>query len=110
MEYQAVSYKTAAGKKPFDEWLDSLRRRDRQAAAAIDARLARVRDKGNFGDHGSVGHSVYELRLHLGPGYRVYYLRHGERVVVLLAGGIKKEQSRDIAKAHGYAVDFRRRI
>jgi putative addiction module killer protein len=106
--YAVVSYQTSAGKKPFDEWLNKLR--DRVAAEAVDSRLARIRDNGHFGDCRSVGHGVYELRIHQGPGYRVYYLPYGTRTVVLLAGGGKSGQRRDIEKAHDYAADFRRRI
>jgi putative addiction module killer protein len=109
-EYIAVPYRTAAGKKPFDEWLDTLRHRDRPAAEAVDARLVRIRDNGHFGDCRPVGHGVFELRIHLGPGYRVYYLLHGWKMVVLLAGGEKGDQRRDIEKAHEYATDFWRRI
>lgn len=110
MEYQALPYQTVGGKKPFDEWLDKLRRKHRLEAAAVDARLARIRDTGLFGDHRTVSHSVYELRIHLGPGYRVYYLLHGHKMVILLVGGAKGDQQRDIAKAHEYAADFWRRI
>ncbi len=110
MEYQVVPYQTSSGKRPFDAWMNKQWRRDRGAAAAVDARLARIRDNGNFGDHGSAGHPVYELRIHLGPGYRVFYLLHGQKMVILLTGGEKKEQRRDIAKSHEYAEDFRRRI
>ena len=110
MEYRVVSYQTSAGKKPFDEWLEKLRRRDQKGAAMIDARLARIRDKGNFGDHHAVGNSVYELRIHLGPGYRVYYLLGGQTLTILLLGGLKRSQNRDIAIAHEYAADFWRRI
>jgi len=74
MEYEIVSYETFTGKKPFDEWLEKLRRRDHVMAEAGDARLARIRDKGNFGDHRAIGNALYELRIHLGPGYRIYYL------------------------------------
>jgi len=110
MRYRLLSYETSSGKRPFDAWLDKLRRKDARGAAAVDARLARVRDNGNFGDYGPAGEGVQELRIHLGPGYRVYYLLHGQTVVVLLIGGLKKEQTGDIAKAHEYAADFRRRI
>src|ERR1022692_1772830 len=110
MEYQTVPYQTSNGKKPFDEWLEKLQRRDRKAAAAVDARLARIRDKGNFGDHRSVSNSVSELRIHLGSGYRIYYLLHGREMVILLTCGEKDDQQRDIAKAHEYAADFWRRI
>jgi putative addiction module killer protein len=109
-EFVAISYQTAAGKRPFDEWMEKLRRRDRVAAEIIDSRLARIRDRGNFGDCRSVGHGVGELRIHFGPGYRIYYLLHGHKLVVMLAGGQKGTQRRDIERAYEYASDFRRRI
>ena len=84
------------GLVPFDEWFDSLR--DRKMQAAVDARLTRVR-AGNFGDCKSVGGGVFELRIALGPGLRVYYGLHGRQVVVLLGGGDKSTQTRDIRRA-----------
>jgi putative addiction module killer protein len=84
------------GLVPFDEWFDSLR--DWKMQAAVDARLARVR-AGNFGDCKSVGGGVFELRIALGPGLRVYYGLHGPKIVVLLGGGDKSSQSRDIRRA-----------
>jgi len=84
------------GVVPFDEWFDSLR--DQRMQVAVDARLARVR-AGNFGDCKSVGGGMFELRIAFGPGLRVYYGRHGQQVVVLLGGGDKRSQSRDIRRA-----------
>ena len=84
------------GLVPFDEWFDSLR--DKKWQAAVDSRLARVR-AGNFGDFKSVGGGVFELRIDLGPGLRVYYGLHGQRVVVLVGGGDKRSQARDIRRA-----------
>jgi putative addiction module killer protein len=80
----------------FDAWFARLR--DERAAAAIRARMLRLRS-GNFGDAKSVGEGVAELRVDLGPGYRVYYTRIGLVVVVLLVGGDKRSQTRDIAAA-----------
>jgi putative addiction module killer protein len=84
------------GLVPFDEWFDSLR--DQRMQVAVDARLARVR-AGNFGDHKSVGGGVFELRIACGPGLRVYYGSHGQKIVVLIGGGDKRSQSRDIRRA-----------
>ena len=81
---------------PFDAWFDSLR--DKRMQVAVDSRLARVR-AGYFGDCKSVGRGVFELRISFGPGLRVYYAIHGQRVVVLLGGGDKSSQSRDIRRA-----------
>jgi len=84
------------GLVPFDEWFDSLR--DQRMQVAVDARLTRVR-AGNFGDCKSVGGGVFELRIALGPGLRVYYGLHGRQIVVLLGGGDKSSQARDIRRA-----------
>ncbi len=84
------------GLVPFDEWFDSFR--DKKMQAAVDARLSRVR-AGKFGDFKSVGGGVFELRISLGPGLRVYYGLHGRQIVVLLGGGDKSSQLRDIRRA-----------
>jgi putative addiction module killer protein len=84
------------GLVPFDEWFDSLR--DQKTQATVDARLARIR-AGNFGDCKPVGDGVFELRINFGPGLRVYYGLHGRKIVVLIGGGDKSNQSRDIRRA-----------
>ena len=84
------------GTVPFDEWFEALR--DKRMQAAVDSRLARVR-AGNFGDSKSVGDGVFELRIDLGPGLRIYFALRGQQVVVLLGGGDKRHQARDIGKA-----------
>jgi putative addiction module killer protein len=81
---------------PFSEWLGSLK--DARAVGIVRARLNRIR-LGNFGDCRSVGAGVEELRIDFGPGYRVYYGREGSLVVVLLCGGDKRTQARDILTA-----------
>ena len=80
----------------FIDWLDGLR--DSQAVAKIATRLKRVAE-GNFGDCAPVGEGVSELRIHYGPGYRVYFVRRGSAVVVVLGGGDKSTQDRDIELA-----------
>ena len=84
------------GSIPFDGWVSSLR--DRRIEAAIDARLARVRS-GNFGDHKRVGGGVSELRIDIGPGLRVYYGEQRQNIVILIGGGDKRTQTRDINRA-----------
>lgn len=84
------------GTCPFEEWLDGIK--DIKTSATIDARLARV-EAGALGDHENVGSGVWELKIDLGPGYRIYYAEHDQIIVVLLGGGIKKSQRADIAKA-----------
>ncbi len=104
--YTLEEYVTEEEKIPFREWLDALR--DRRARARIRVRLNRVR-LGNFGDAKSVGGGVYELRVPYGPGYRVYFARTGGRIILLLCGGDKSSQRRDIAKAKVYLADYQRR-
>lgn len=88
-------YTTSTGKAPYEEWFSSL---DRQTRLRITSRLGRIQ-AGNFGDAKAVGEGVSELRLDFGPGYRVYFGRKGTTLVVLLGGGDKSTQARDIAKA-----------
>ena len=87
---------TDEGKVPFEEWYDSLR--DKVTKVRVRRRLDRI-ELGNFGDTESVGSGVYELRLHFGSGYRVYFARVGSTVIVLVGGGDKSTQKKDIAQA-----------
>lgn len=87
----------------FAEWLRKLR--DEVARARIQIRVRRV-SLGNFGDVKPVGGGVSELRVDYGPGYRVYLRRHGEVLVLLLAGGTKKTQEADIVKAKELAKEW----
>jgi len=80
----------------YQRWFESLR--DLNAQMRIAARIRRI-SLGNLGDVKSVGEGVLELRVMYGPGYRVYLARHGERLIVLLAGGDKSTQKRDIERA-----------
>jgi putative addiction module killer protein len=96
IERQIKKIELENGRIPFNEWFDSLR--DTKLQAAVDSRLARVR-AGNFGDHKSVGGGVFELRISVGPGLRVYYGEQNKQIVILLGGGDKSTQSRDINRA-----------
>lgn len=87
----------------FRTWFGNLR--DRHARARIEARFSRVR-AGNFGDAKSVGGGVRELRIHYGPGYRIYFARRGSAVVLLLAGGVKNSQQEDIRRAMSLAAGW----
>ncbi|OGC77577.1 MAG: addiction module killer protein [candidate division Zixibacteria bacterium RBG_16_50_21] len=103
---EVFRYQTEEGKEPLTEWLQSLR--DKQGQAKIRVRLKRL-EAGNFGDCNPVGDGVLELREHLGAGYRVYFGRHGQTVVILLCGGSKKSQATDIKTAREYWQDWKRR-
>ena len=89
---------------PFEEWLDDLK--DKRAVARVLARLARVR-LGNLGDCKPVGEGVSELRVDYGPGYRVYFGQKGRTLVVLLCGGDKRTQDRDIRLARQFWQEFK---
>ena len=87
----------------FASWLDGLK--DRKTRARILDRLDRLAG-GNFGDCAPVGKGVAKLRLHFGPGYRIYYLRQGDIIVVLLCGGDKASQAKDIKRAQKMAEEL----
>lgn len=106
LQIELLEYLTESGRNPFREWLEELR--DQQARAKVRVRLNRIR-LGNFGDCKSVADGVTELRIPYGPGYRVYFGRKGNTVVILLYGGHKKTQSSDITLAKKYWDDYLRR-
>ena len=97
-------YQTADSRRPFTQWLQALR--DRHARARIQARLARVA-AGNMGDVVAVGGGVMELRIDWGPGYRVYFSRVGRVIVLLLCGGSKNTQQKDIERAQANLEDYK---
>lgn len=99
-------YETEDGDAPFSSWLDSLK--DREARARIRKRLNRA-TLGNLGDCKSVGEGVFEFRIDYGPGYWVYFGQIGVRVILLLCGGDKSTQDRDILKAKQFWADFNQR-
>jgi putative addiction module killer protein len=91
-------FKDKSGKEPVKEWLNKLK--DKRGQQKIDVRIRRA-GLGNFGDHRSVGDSVIELRIHYGPGYRVYLTITGnDELILLLVGGDKSTQDSDIERAH----------
>ena len=104
--FEIRHYVTADGVDLFARWLEGLR--DRQASARIKTRIDRV-SLGNFGDVEPVGEAVSELRIDWGPGYRVYFARVGKTILLLLCGGDKRTQRRDIENAKTYFQDYQRR-
>ena len=96
---------TVCHSETFDDWLQTLR--DRRAVARIASRLSRAED-GNLGDVKAVGDGVSEMRIDYGPGYRLYFMQKGQVVIVLLCGGDKSTQARDIAEAKRLAKEWKK--
>ncbi|MFC5865416.1 type II toxin-antitoxin system RelE/ParE family toxin [Acidicapsa dinghuensis] len=104
--YEIRHYLTVEGKDVFEEW--HCRLRDTKLRIAVDRRVNRV-EFGNFGDHKFCQDGIWELRIDVGPGIRVYYAMSGAKVILLLCGGDKGSQSADIDKACDYWRDWQRR-
>lgn len=100
-----LEYLDAAGRSPFRRWFDGL---DATVAARIGAYLYRL-EQGNFSRVEGVGGGVFELRIDFGPGYRAYFGKDGDMVVILLGGSAKKEQAKAISRAHEAWQDYKRR-
>ena len=103
---EIIVYSTESGKYPFYEWLEDL---DKRVAAKVSKRLLRL-SMGNFGDYKNLGNELFELRF--SEGIRVYFSKVNNTIVLLLSGGSKnnkREQSRDIAKARDFLVDYKER-
>jgi putative addiction module killer protein len=99
-----VVHYVANGKDFFEEWLAGLN--DFVGKQIIIKRVSRLA-KGNFGDHRPIGSGVFEIRIHFGPGYRVYYGEDGPRIVLLLCGGDKGTQQKDISRAQDLWANYR---
>lgn len=97
-------HRTQNGREPFTEWFESIR--DQKTRIRIQGRLDRL-ETGNFGDCQSVGNGVFELRLHLGQGYRIYFGEVTNTIVLLLCGGDKSSQTRDIERAKIYWREYK---
>ncbi|MBU6155275.1 MAG: type II toxin-antitoxin system RelE/ParE family toxin [Bdellovibrionales bacterium] len=100
-----LQYVSENGEIPVRLWMESLHP---TAMFRVEARLDRL-SSGNLGDWKSVGEGVFELRLQFGPGYRVYFAYHREDTLIVLLGGDKGSQEKDVKVARGYWADFKRR-
>ena len=98
-------YNDRDGRSPYADWFDRL---NAQAAAKVATALTRLAD-GNFSNVKGIGSGVFELKIDFGPGYRVYFGKDGKRLVILLGGGTKKRQQRDIERAVANWQDYNRR-
>jgi len=104
--FEIRNYTHANGRDVLTHWLKGLK--DPIGKRAIIRRLARLA-LGHFGDHKSCGEGVWELRIDTGPGYRVYYAKAGQTLILLLCGGDKRTQQADIARACDYWQDWQNR-
>jgi len=104
--FDLIVYEQSQGQCPFEKWLNSLR--DKQAQTRIARRIRQVQN-GALGDWKPVGEGVLELRIDVGAGYRVYCGRHGDTFVILLCGGDKSSQDKDIERAKDFWADWKRR-
>lgn len=104
-ELRVSEYCDSNGDSPFAKWLAAL---PVQAAAKVTTGLERMAD-GNLSNVKTVGGGVQEYRIDFGPGYRIYFGRDGERLIILLAGGTKRRQQADIEAAKLYWLDYKRR-
>jgi putative addiction module killer protein len=102
---QILEYLDVAGDSPYRDWFDSL---DAPAAAKVTVALTRI-ELGNLSNVKGVGAGVQEYRIDFGPGYRIYFGRDGDRLVILLAGGTKSRQQNNIATARKRWADYKKR-
>lgn len=102
---EVIEYLKEDETSPFAEWFDEI---ETNAALRVRRAIAKI-ELGNLGDSKSVGSGVIEYRLTYGPGYRIYYGRDGDAIIVLLAGGTKKRQQNDIETAQEYWADYKSR-
>lgn len=102
--YTIEAYETDNKKHPFYDWLN---RQDNVSIFAILAKLKRM-SEGNLGIHEPVGDGICEIKLNVGPGYRIYYYLTGKQLIILLCAGPKKSQQRDIMKAKEYLKDYKK--
>ena|ERR1700676_5433298 len=100
---EILYYVASGGLQPFAEWFAEL---ESVARAKVTRAIVRL-EQGNFSNVKSVGEVVFEYRVNLGPGYRVYFGQGGPTLVILLTGGTKKRQQRDIDAAHAYWQDYK---
>ena len=98
-----IEYILDGGNCPYSDWFESL---SDEAAAKVATAIARMK-AGNFGDHKGVASGVIERRINYGPGYRIYFGKDGDEIVILLGGGTKKRQSKDIKNAQEIWANYK---
>ena len=100
-------YLTISGRDLYQAWLDDLK--DMRARVAVQRRVDRLA-AGNYGDHKFCRDGIWELRIDVGAGYRVYYARAGRTILLIVCGGDKRTQAADIERAVNYWDDYQRRL
>lgn len=103
IQKELIIYADSRGRQPFIMWLESL---DMSVKHRVQQRIIRL-SSGNYGDYKFLDQGVYELRLDFGPGYRIYFGESGNKIVVLLTGGNKRTQKKDIDKAIQYWSSYK---
>ncbi|MCV6594870.1 MAG: type II toxin-antitoxin system RelE/ParE family toxin [Silicimonas sp.] len=103
--FEVIVFFSEDGASPFEDWFNNL---DALAAVKVTTAIARI-EAGNLGDVKPVGQGVSERRIPFGSGYRLYFGQDGETLIVLLAGGTKRRQPRDIARAQVLWAEYKRR-
>ena len=100
---EIIEYVRDDGQCPFCNWVETL---SNHAAAKVLTAVQRMK-QGNLGDHKTVGKGVSERRINVGPGYRIYYGRDGDKIIVLVGGGTKSRQNRDIENAQQTWAEYK---
>lgn len=102
---EVKEYVDASGSSPFAKWFEGL---NREAALKVTSAIRKIQ-AGNKSNMESIGNNVHELKIHSGPGYRIYFGNDGETLVILLGGGTKKRQSADIKEAKACWAEYEKR-
>ncbi len=103
MPQNITFYIARNGRKPFMEWFNEL---DTETSIIIHERLEKIKT-GYFGDHKNLGDGVFELRIHVGAGYRIYFGKYNRNIILLLCGGNKRTQNKDIKKSKTYWENYK---
>lgn len=103
MSFQVREYIDEKGMSPFRKWLKKL---GKSVQPKIQAKVLRI-EQGNLGDHKALGDGVWEVRMNVGPGYRLYFGKAGKQIILLLLGGDKGSQKTDVKKAKEYWIEYK---